>query len=1090
MSLELGDFKNRLSEYFIQVKSVNTERTKSQLFLEFIRRVFEGVNADCAESLFPDLEKFVRYKRGSVIVKGSIDALLGNLIVEFERDLVRKLGEAESQLTKYVSILWSKEGHYRTNYMCMASDGINFRVYKPRSTVELGEIVNEKDVLLDPLDKVDLSKIKVNEVYLWLDRYLLTPQLRVIQTEEFVADFGSTSPLFNSFLNELRNYWEKIKESSEVMTLYNEWARYLRIVYGSQIESDELFFKHTYLAALSKLMAYMSFSGGALPSSEEVIHIFNGEAFRSLGIHNVFEEDYFSWVIREPIKEFGLKLILSILSVLARYDLTSLDEDILKTLYQELVDPVERHDLGEYYTPDWIAEYMLEDVLMENPEARILDPACGSGTFVFTALRVKKKLLNYDKTKLLEHLIENVVGVDVHPLAVIVSKANFLLAISDIINVRRRSIYIPIYLADSIRLPDMRSPTISMGISIPFYEFDAKGEKIRLPSILIEKLPGYALDVIFEYIRNCAFTIAEKGRKSNIETFKNGLFFYLPRLKILFEQNDDEIFHLLYESMNSFVKLIKENKDTIWAFILKNNYKPLFLKENFDILIGNPPWLSYRYVADPDYQEFLKRLITKTYGLTSRAELITQMELASLFYIRTAEQYLKNEGTIYFVMPRSVYSGDQHAAFRENPNHIKFIKFVDLKDVQPLFKVPSCLIKGIKKGITSYPVDEAKIVNGKLPKKNMKLKEAIEFLSITKGSVYLNKIGDRSWISDKKFSIIKQRSYYYKSFSNAATIYPRQFWFIDLITQIPKFGINPELPFVRTSLRAQKMAKKEYKELIIEGNVEKDFLYACLTSSELVPFSHLTLQNIVLPISLKEEKYVIINSDKAEKNGFINLCNWLIQCESEWSKRRSEKTDKKDVYEWLDYRKKLSKQNPNAKYYVVYPASGTNLVSCVIDVYNEDLFVKSNGIKIPLKGLIIDHTNYYFETRDYPESLYLSSIYNSNVVNALVKPMQARGQFGPRHFHKKPLEFPIPRYDSSNPDHIQLSKLGAKGNKTVHEILPKILENYQAQIVMPQHVARIRANVKLQISDLIDEIDEITSNILSSSGVKTIDQYI
>jgi len=51
--------------------------------------------------------------------------------------------------------------------------------------------------------------------------------------------------------------------------------------------------------------------------------------------------------LREDIKEQGLKFIMDLLGRLKRYDLTQLEEDVLKGLYQELVDPKERHDLGE-----------------------------------------------------------------------------------------------------------------------------------------------------------------------------------------------------------------------------------------------------------------------------------------------------------------------------------------------------------------------------------------------------------------------------------------------------------------------------------------------------------------------------------------------------------------------------------------------------------------------------------------------------------------------------------------------------------------------------------------------------------------------
>ena len=121
------------------------------------------------------------------------------------------------------------------------------------------------------------------------------------------------------------------------------------------------------------------------------------------------------------------------------------------------------------------------------------------------------------------------------------------------------------------------------------------------------------------------------------------------------------VLKLLLETTKNLSKLIIQKKDTVWAFILKNLYKPLFLKDKkFNIVIGNPPWLSYRYVESTEYQQFLKDLITKEYNLlgSERAELITQMELATLFFARVSELYLSKDGTISFVMPRSVFVGE------------------------------------------------------------------------------------------------------------------------------------------------------------------------------------------------------------------------------------------------------------------------------------------------------------------------------------------------------------------------------------------------------------------------------------------------
>ncbi len=68
--------------------------------------------------------------------------------------------------------------------------------------------------------------------------------------------------------------------------------------------------------------------------------------------------------------------------------------DLFKTLYQDLFPRALRHTLGEYYTPDWLAEHVLDQVGYQgNASERLLDPACGSGTFLILALqRLLKQL--------------------------------------------------------------------------------------------------------------------------------------------------------------------------------------------------------------------------------------------------------------------------------------------------------------------------------------------------------------------------------------------------------------------------------------------------------------------------------------------------------------------------------------------------------------------------------------------------------------------------------------------------------------------------------------------------------------------------
>lgn len=119
----------------------------------------------------------------------------------------------------------------------------------------------------------------------------------------------------------------------EQRTLYDQWASYLRIVYGTKVESEELFLRHAYLATLAKLMVYATVSGGVLPISEdEIVRTIRGDKFsQEWGIRNFVEEDFFTWVART---DDGILATQILLERISSYDLTRIDEDILKGLYQ------------------------------------------------------------------------------------------------------------------------------------------------------------------------------------------------------------------------------------------------------------------------------------------------------------------------------------------------------------------------------------------------------------------------------------------------------------------------------------------------------------------------------------------------------------------------------------------------------------------------------------------------------------------------------------------------------------------------------------------------------------------------------------
>jgi hypothetical protein len=234
-------------DYIASVSQLNTESAKAQRFLLLLKDLFGEVDADFIEEYVKGAEKYISAKEKTVLSRGEVDTLYGNLIIEFERDIVRKFSEAQEQLKKYTSILWSKTNGRKVNYICVATDGLKFVIFSPKTDKPSDKRLRAEDIVLEEIEKADLSQIKPYQVYFWLDRFFLRKEPRHPTTEEFVEDFGMMSPAFKFCFNTLWSAWQRYKEKSDFKVIYENWEKYLRIAYGSTVASEALFIRHTYL---------------------------------------------------------------------------------------------------------------------------------------------------------------------------------------------------------------------------------------------------------------------------------------------------------------------------------------------------------------------------------------------------------------------------------------------------------------------------------------------------------------------------------------------------------------------------------------------------------------------------------------------------------------------------------------------------------------------------------------------------------------------------------------------------------------------------------------------------------------------------
>lgn len=191
-----------------------------------------------------------------------------------------------------------------------------------------------------------------------------------------------------------------------------------------------LFAAHTYYAWVNKLVVaehYERLPAGLKLDKPQLEQIESGLLFSDL-VSNYPDEPHFQWYLEAWNEELE-RAVEQLLGQIRNCPLPSgTPADWFKPLYQALVPAGARHGLGEFYTPDWLAEDLLARLGPVAKTARLLDPTCGSGTFLMAACRARLA----KRARLLEAAAKNslpIVGCDRNPLAVLAAKTNYLLAL-------------------------------------------------------------------------------------------------------------------------------------------------------------------------------------------------------------------------------------------------------------------------------------------------------------------------------------------------------------------------------------------------------------------------------------------------------------------------------------------------------------------------------------------------------------------------------------------------------------------------------------------------------------------------------------
>ena len=211
----------------------------------------------------------------------------------------------------------------------------------------------------------------------WLRDHALSAERDKQPSRSAIAQhFGSTAPTYERDIAALKSLYEQHADSGTIRVKRQLWENLLTAALGeiarSSAQLDDLFVRHTYLSAVIGMVVQASFGGDIRHLAEnDPADLLLGRDFRSkTGLQGVVESDFFAW----PTEVGGLPLLRTLARRIARFKWQEAPNDVASILYETVIPPDERRQLGEYYTPVWLARAIVREVVTDPLEQYVLEP--------------------------------------------------------------------------------------------------------------------------------------------------------------------------------------------------------------------------------------------------------------------------------------------------------------------------------------------------------------------------------------------------------------------------------------------------------------------------------------------------------------------------------------------------------------------------------------------------------------------------------------------------------------------------------------------------------------------------------------------
>ena len=888
---------------------------------------------------------------------------------------------------------------------------------------------------------------------------------------------GPKSPTYQRDIDTLAALYNTHADSETIKVKRRLWYDLLRAALGEiahdQASLDGLFIRHTYLSLVIGVAVQASFGIDIRQLAEtDPSDLLQGRRFHdATGLSGIIESDFFAW----PDEVGGHDLIQALARRVARFDWLHAPPDIAAILYETVIPPEERRTLGEYYTPNWLARTMVQELVIDPLNQRVLDPACGSGTFIaeaishFLAAAASPSLtangvtddaentpsplagegwsesVNLDPKEIIDRLRENVIGIDVHPVAVHLARAAWALAARPAINAATAAGFdasgpVPVYLGDALQLR-FRTGDMFAEHLVTIQIDDGQNSELTFPISLVDRAET------FDALMSQVAAEIEAGQDPMIALEDHPI-------------DDPSERNTVAQTIKTLQKLHNQGRDHIWAYYTRNLVRPVALsRRKVDIIVGNPPWLNYNQTADTLRTE-LRRLSTEVYGIWAGGRYATHQDVAGLFFARCTDLYLKDGGAIGMVMPHSALQTGQYTKWRtgtwsaSNGNTTLSVDFGhkpawDLERLKPndFFPVPSSVVFAQNQGLTG---------------KAIPLKGDVQRWVGQAGNANVNRVA--TGITDTSVS---GESPYAKRARQGATIVPRCLFFV---TEIENTAVVQAGQTITVNPRRGSQDKKPWRDLdltdITGQTIESRHVYDVHLGETVVPYATLEPLRAVLPFRHEDP------SIPADQNGSggIRLAGLDQRMRTRWQsvsqcwENNKAPSNRLDLLGQIDYLHKLSSQldwrkNPAVRPVRLIYTSAGEPTAAIVD--NNDS--------------IVDYKLFWIVCTDLNEASYLLAVVNSETLYHAVKPLMSKGQFGARDLQKHLWKLPIPEFDPANPLHVAVSEAGETAAVGAAQQLAQLREQRDNVTVT---IARREIRKWLRESDEGKAVEEVVAKLL------------